>query len=426
MHTRVNRIAFINLNGELETISPAGEERRTLTNGERLFQFPAWSPDGTRIAAVGGTREQAGLFVFPDEETEYRRQGDPHAVYESDEDAPIYCYWSPDNEHLSFVTARAREQSMELHVISTRDDAASSLVSQPVATGQPCFWDWSLDGKRILLHTGMSNDNGSSLSFIDPFNPAGNHAPLAQPGLFQAPGIARSGRYFAFAHVNRKGEPQLVIDNRQFSQRTFVDHQGIAAMNWSPTHDQLAFISPTEPVRTYYGPLRVLDAVTQKVRTLAEDIVLAFFWSPDGKRIAYFTIANIAEQIFDAVLPNPEATAIDGGFLAYESEDEDEEFEEERVLRLNLWCVDVESGEQHLITTFEPVDLFVNQFLPFFDQYGLSHRIWSPDSTAIILPMVKRDEEGEDHPVVCVVPMLPHGGRPRVIAEGMMASWSQQ
>lgn len=51
------------------------------------------------------------------------------------------------------------------------------------------------------------------------------------------------------------------------------------------------------------------------------------------------------------------------------------------MLRLNLWCVNVESGEQHLITTFEPADLFVNQFLPFFDQYALSHRIWSPDGT---------------------------------------------
>ncbi len=429
MHNRLNRIALINLNGELETLSPNGEDRRTLTSGERYFQFPAWSPDGSRIAAVGGTREMAGVFVFADEETAYRRQADPHSVFESDQDTPIYCYWSPDNEHLSFVTARAGEQSMELHVASTRGDAVASLVSQPVATGQPCFWDWSLDGKRILLHTGASNDDGSSLTFIDPFNPASNRAPIAKPGLFQAPGIARSGRYFAFAQVNRKGEPQLVVDGRHLSQRLVIEHQGIAAMSWSPMRDQLAFISPTEPVRTYYGPLRLLDAGTQDVRTLTEDIVLAFFWSPDGRHIAYFTIANVAEQIFDTVLPNPEAAALDGGFLAYEtdgSEDDMEEFEEDRVLRLNLWCVNVESGEQHLITTFEPADLFVNQFLPFFDQYALSHRIWSPDGTCVVLPMVKRNEEGEDRPVVCVVPMLRHGGRPRIIAEGMMAAWSQQ
>lgn len=429
MHNSVNRIALINLNGELETLSPDGEERRALTNGERYFQFPAWSPDGSRIAAVGGTREQAGVFVFADEDTAYRLQSQPQSVYESEQDAPIYCYWSPDNEHLSFVTGRAREQSMGLHVVSTRGDAVNTLVSQPVATGQPCFWDWSLDGKRILLHTGMSNDDGSSLTFIDPFNPAGNRAPIAKPGLFQAPGIARSGRYFAFAQVNRKGEPQLVVDGRQLNQRLVIEHQGIAAMSWSPMHDQLAFISPTEPVRTYYGPLKVLDAGTQDVRTLTEDIVLAFFWSPDGRHIAYFTIANVAEQILDTVLPNPEAAALDGGFLAYETdepEDEAEAFEDDRVLRLNLWCVDVDSGEQHLITTFEPVELFVNQFLPFFDQYALSHRIWSPDSTAVVLPVVKRNEEGEDRPVVCVVPMLRHGGRPRVIAEGMMAGWSQQ
>ncbi len=429
MHNRLNRIALINLNGELETLSPNGEDRRTLTSGERYFQFPAWSPDGSHIAAVGGTREMAGVFVFADEETAYRRQGEPHSVFESDQDTPIYCYWSPDNEHLSFVTVRAGEQSMELHVASTRGDAVASLISQPVATGQPCFWDWSLDGKRILLHTGTSNDDGSSLTFIDPFNPASNRAPIAKPGLFQAPGIARSGRYFAFAQVNLKGEPQLVVDGRHLSQRLVVEHQGIAAMSWSPMRDQLAFISPTEPVRTYYGPLRLLDAGTHDVRTLTEDIVLAFFWSPDGRNIAYFTIANVAEHIFDMVLPNPEAAALNGGFLAYEtdgSEDDMEEFEEDHVLRLNLWCVNVESGEQHLITTFEPADLFVNQFLPFFDQYALSHRIWSPDGTCVVLPMVKRNEEGEDRPVVCVVPMLRHGGRPRIIAEGMMAAWSQQ
>ncbi|HEY8635642.1 MAG TPA: hypothetical protein VIL81_00120 [Candidatus Limnocylindrales bacterium] len=33
-------------------------------------------------------------------------------------------------------------------------------------------------------------------------------------------------------------------------------------------------------------------------------------------------------------------------------------------------------------------DLFVSQLLPFFDQYALSHRIWSPDSASIALPLV--------------------------------------
>ena len=33
-------------------------------------------------------------------------------------------------------------------------------------------------------------------------------------------------------------------------------------------------------------------------------------------------------------------------------------------------------------------DLFVNQVLPYFDQYALSHRFWSPDSRSLVLPIV--------------------------------------
>jgi TolB protein len=428
MSDRINRIALITLNGELETISPDGSDRRTLTNGHRFFQFPAWSPDGTRIAAVGGTRERAGVFVFEDQERSYAHQSDPLAVYESEEDVPIYVYWSPDNRHVSFIAARSDEQSFGLRLAPANAMLAPGQgdeMSRLIAVGRPCFWDWSADGKRILLHTGLASEEDAQLKYIDPFNPASGNASIARPGLFQAPGIARSGRYWAFAQVNRAGELQLVVDGRSTSNRMTVAHHGIAALSWSPTNDQLAYISPTEPVRTYYGPLRLLDPTTGKVDILTDDVVLAFFWSPNGRTIAYFTVANVAEQLWATVLPNVDTSARDGGFLSQEDEDADE-VEEERVLRLNLWSVDLSDGEHRLISTFEPVDLFVNQLLPFFDQYALSHRIWSPDSTAIVLPMVDQDNDGEDRARVYVVPMLPRSGRPQPIADGMMAFWSQQ
>ncbi len=449
MTESVNRIAFINLNGELETASPVGDSRRALTYGDRFFQFPAWSPDGAHIAAVGGTRERAGVFVFADTDPDPIHMADPHTLYESDDDAPIYLYWSPDSENVSFVTVQPNQESMGLHVVSAGDSPTKgSATIGPVAIGRPCFWDWSSDGKRILLHTGMATEPTAQLAYIDPFNPKSGRASIAQPGLFQAPGIARSGRYFAFAQVDRKGELQLVVDGRVSNNRFVVAHNGIAALSWSPARDQLAFISPTEPVRTYYGPLKLLDAVGGNVRELTDDIVLAFFWSPDGRYIAYFTVANIAEQVWSSVLPNPDAAALDGGFMSHETAigdgnvdvdididadvdvDSDtgysEEIEEERVLRLNLWCVDVEKDEHRLVRTFEPVDMFVNQFLPFFDQYALSHRIWSPDSTQVVLPMVDYDADDNDVPRIFVVPMLPRGGKPRAIADGIMAFWSQQ
>ncbi|MCS6848918.1 MAG: hypothetical protein RMN52_14530 [Anaerolineae bacterium] len=432
MSQRVNRIAFINPNGELVTISPDGSDRRTLTCGDLYFQFPAWSPDGRRVAAVGGAPDRAGVFVFEEAAGDNLLLTPPRAIYESDRDAPIYVFWSPDSRHLSFITNRTEERSLGLHIASVAEASRSTFgqtTTRLVATGRPCFWDWSADGKRILLHTGLPSEDNAQLKFIDPFNPASGHASIARPGLFQAPGIARSGRFWAFGQVDRAGELHLVVDGRSSNNRMLVPHHGVAAMNWSPTRDQLAYISPTEPVRTYYGPLRILDATTGKVTLLTDDIVLAFFWSPDGRHIAYFTLANIAEHVRYNILPNPDAAARGGGFwnrAEVESEREagPEESEEERTLWFNLWVVDLEQDEHRLITTFEPAETFVNHFLPFFDQYALSHRIWSPDSDAIVLPIAKHDQ-GEARTVVYVVPMLRRGGPPRPIAEGSMAFWSQ-
>lgn len=427
MAQRVNRIAFVNPSGELETISPDGNDRRLLASGDRFFQFPAWSPNGQQVAAIGSTPDHVGIFVFEDQVDDAPDLAPPRVIYESEQEVPIYVFWSPDGQHISFITNRPEEQSLGLHIASLKADPLAT-PSRLVATGRPCFWDWSADGKRILLHTGLATEDDSQLRFIDPFNPSSGNASIARPGLFQAPGIARSGRFWAFGQVNRSGERQLVVDGRGTNNRMLVPHHGLAAMSWSPTRDQLAYISPTEPVRTYYGPLRVLDATTGKATLLTDDIVLAFFWSPDGRRIAYFTLAHIAEHIRQNVLPNADAAARDGGFWNLTEADDESELEEadtERRLWLNLWVIDIEQGEHRLITTFEPVETFVNYFLPFFDQYALSHRIWSPDSDAIVLPMTKRDAEDDDRAVVYIVPALRGGGTPQPIAEGSMAFWSQ-
>jgi hypothetical protein len=60
----------------------------------------------------------------------------------------------------------------------------------------------------------------------------------------------------------------------------------------------------------------------------------------------------------------------------------------------------------------------VNQLLPYFDQYALSHRLWSPDSASILLPLV--DSVGRDQ--VVVVPA--DGSEPRPITGGAKGFWS--
>jgi hypothetical protein len=52
----VNRIAYITLEHQLETIAPDGSERRRLTDLNSRFQFPAWSPDGALVRRAGRRR----------------------------------------------------------------------------------------------------------------------------------------------------------------------------------------------------------------------------------------------------------------------------------------------------------------------------------------------------------------------------------
>ncbi|MEZ4518240.1 MAG: hypothetical protein R3C44_15935 [Chloroflexota bacterium] len=66
---------------------------------------------------------------------------------------------------------------------------------------------------------------------------------------------------------------------------------------------------------------------------------------------------------------------------------------------------------------FQPTPIFAAQFIPFFNQYTLSHRVWSPDSSEIVMPI----RDGFDD-LITIVPV--DGGSPRIVAEGDIAFWS--
>jgi TolB protein len=181
----------------------------------------------------------------------------------------------------------------------------------------------------------------------------------------------------------------------------------------------LAFISPAVSVQRFYGPLRLLDIARKAVDTLVEATVLAFFWAPDGQKIAYFTLAATLSPA-----PSPVSPAANGrtngiyrpthrGLLAGGQAVRPE------TLLLDLGVVNISTRQQRKLATFEPDTYFINQFLPFFDQYALSHRLWSPASDALVLPVMTGNIS---HISVASIA----GGSPQPLAEGHMAFWSWQ
>ena len=379
---------------------------------------------------IGGNRNGAGVFAFQDktDANDIAAGADAaqgQSLFNNPDQVPIYLNWSPDSQNLSFIAIVPPQQSFGLHVVSLH----GQQYTHTLAVGRPCFWDWAPAGDQILLHLGFAGEKNSRLAFIDPFKPRSVQASedIAEPGMFQSPSISPSGNYWAFARMNAEGESQLVIDGRGFDERVTLEHYGLIAMNWSPARDELAFISPPGPARTSYGPLCLVGTDGQP-ETITDDRVVAFFWSPDGRSIAYFTIANIYEQLKASLGIGPSgqsmkdmAEAAQPGGKLKEPPDGDAQPGGERTLRMNVWLADMETGEQRLLLTFQPLDIFVNQFLPFFDQYALSHRIWSPDSNAIVLPVLENEQAK-----VLVIPTQSSRAKPIHIADGLMAFWSRQ
>jgi TolB protein len=81
--------------------------------------------------------------------------------------------------------------------------------------------------------------------------------------------------------------------------------------------------------------------------------------------------------------------------------------------------VDVQTAEKSRLATFLPSGLFLSQFMPFFDQYALSHRLWSPKSDAIVFPMV---QDGISHLSIVQV----ESGEIDILTDGEIGFWSHQ
>jgi Tol biopolymer transport system component len=412
------RIAVVDNRARLWTVAADGSDIRLLSEQGYGYQFPSWSPNGNDIAVIGSDFEGGGVYVVPDVQ-----DGEMRQLYADSIARPIYLYWSPDGSQVSFIASHP--DGLALYLAPEDGADASEVVTTSPST---LFWDWMPDGSQVLVHTGftaLQSDN-TRLAFV-PLEGTGEGEVIRQRGYFQAPALTSDGRYFSYSDVDPAGNRWLSVrDIKRDQQVELAYHRGVVAMGFSPTGPQLAYTSPENPEDSFYGPLRLIDLDSGDSRQLVAETVLGFFWSPDGRSIAYLTLETVQRPFeFDdapaASLPGDPLVA-EPAVLAKQTVLAKVQSQDDEGLRigLGLSVIDVESGEATLLTVFEPSRVFLNQFLPFFDQYALSHRLWSPDSNALVMPM--EDTEGRNF--IVVVPV--DGSEPRAIAPGVAAFWSQQ
>jgi len=390
----VNRITYVGTDQQLYTTTQDGTNLNRITGIDGSYQFPVWSPDGSRIAIVS----DENLYSFQDQDGA-EEAGAYEILYQDDSDRPFYLYWAPDGSEISFLTNHADGLALYLATVG------GLSAGRPVAIGQPFYWDWDPSGDELLIHSGLRGEE-TRLALLDPAQ--GNISEnIIDPGLFQSPGISHDGQYLAYARSGSPGGNHITIQDAAGESTTIDQMHGLVALSWSPVQPLLAYIGSGDEGHAYYGPLQLANAESGDHQTVVNDTIIAFFWSPDGRSIAYLKIADL----------NDDSVQVEAQTVIKDVLSKPARYQEH--FRLELWTINVTSSETRWLATFEPTRVFLTQFLPYFDQYALSHRLWSPASDALIIPMQESNRSR-----LFVVPM--NGDEPYPIADSQIGFWSQK
>jgi TolB protein len=399
------RLATVDAAGALTWMDARGGSPVSYSKSGLVFTFPAWSPDGTRIAAVGTNAEGTGVYIVH-ARTATDTPSEPTVIYQSADRPPFYLYWTPDGRQVSFLTTEPDGLALR---VAPADGSGSAYV---VRSGAPMYWDF-IGPDRMLVHSGSSGPDeflGEVGLDGSPFDGTDRAA-----GTFRAPAVSTDTRYRAYLSSANDPIGEIVRESRDDAGTTRIRVFGAGAVAFSPTGDELAFLAADQPTSAALplpvGPLRVLDANASEPRTLIEGNVVAFFWSPTGREIAVL-------QLPASDNPVTEAGVGQGAMLARATIPIARVGEAAAGVGLELSVVETDDGAIRSGRLVQVSDLFVNQLLPFFDQYALSHRFWSPDGASLVLPIVGGGDLTEIH----VIPA--DGSDSSVVAIAEMGFWS--
>lgn len=236
----------------LTVVNVSSGLRRELANVEA--SFPAWSPNGQRIAYwfYTGTYGRRDIATIP------AGGGQPVLVAKNFAVSNWNPVWSPDGKYLYFVSSRSGNMNFWRVRI---DEATGAVLSEPEAVITPSSYSrhltFSHDGKRLGY---VRTNNQANIQGVDFDAAAGK--PLGQP--------------FWITEGDREvSRAELSPDGSRFVMRLI-----------GRTQDDIVSVSR--------------DGKEWKELTNDEPFDRYVRWSPDGTRIAYYSDRNDGGQIWAA------------------------------------------------------------------------------------------------------------------------------
>lgn len=366
-----NRILIEGDDGNLYIGSTGSMERFALTNDasrRRLYGQATWSPDGSMIAwselRSDGNRLNTSRF-----DGAGRQSLDLPSL-------PFYIAWNPNGDQLAYLSnwQVIDGPSIALRLVDVREEGNSVAT---LASGQPLYFSWSPQGDRLLAH--VDNER------VEVYDLEGEAESLViSRSAFSAPHWSPLGEELVYAVAGERTQRLLLTDLAGQPLQTLTDFMGHVAFSLSPDGERVAYIASDDDAGdSTLGALYVVETGSLRTSEVAEQPVLAFFWSPDGSKLAFLALEAVNRRVG---------------------------------MRWYVW--DGESTRPY--AAFFPSRVLLRDYLPFFDQYAQSHRLWAPDSSAFVFAgTLENGEEG-----VWVQPVDTPDVAPVSLGPGVFATWS--
>jgi len=368
--------------------SSPGSVRPQQLRMNEYYTWPTWSSDGRRLAAshaiVEESRTKITLQVLD------ARTGLSDIIYENSQadlvadGAPHYIYWAPIGDQVSFLASTP--DGLGLFVW----DGTSGSPAAQISLGAPLYYQWSKDAQAMALHV------GSELIWASPLSSASSRQSLQTSGNFRVPAVSPDGSALAYVDRTTEGIALYIAPTSDLSQtKQVLDLGWSSSLMWSPDGTQIAVADQSISKTQLFDRLMLVPAdggaPTSLVSAGSSDDIWAFFWAPTSERLAWVTVNGARKELEIKV------SSIDG-------------------------------AEIKNIFDFRPsAEIFI--MMSFFDQYGHSHSLWSPDGESLVVAgskgEVARRSNGRT-PTGDRIYVLDANGieGPRDLGPGVLAVWS--
>ena len=379
----VNLIAYADRDGQIITAQPDGSSPVKLSPDRGFFAWPVWSPDSSQVVFSGIPLEGTVLTLYHVDLDD----AEPHAIFENAPGMgpilsrmPHYPIWAPDGGRLAFMASAP--QGLTLLIVDPRKSDAPGILIRRA----PLYASWSGDSTRLAVHGGPDHfvaDVGGEVSVRS----LGISAPA-----YRVPAWWPSGDKIGYVRQDELGRSGLYVADVDSGERAmFQQLDGGAAFLWSPDGSSLAVGHSESDNSFVYQGVALFTSKGERLSVEIRAQVLAFFWSPDSRKLAYVVPSGTRD-----------------------------------VLR---WMIlDLATEKRWPLADFTP-SLEQVAIFRFFDQFAYSHSQWSPDSDALVFAGVISGEGvsaslgTQQASQIFVISTEPFSSA-APIAEGIVAVWS--